>query len=428
MATKHPHTFRLAEAQTRAEIIAVGSELLKAGRTDTNSVWIGERLAELGIELGLKTCVGDERDALKACISDALERSELIITTGGLGPTFDDNTKEVAAEVLGVPMFEDASTRSNITDFFLSRGRAVTENNYKQALIPQGAKAIPNPLGTAPGVYWKDPPSYDGRRIVMLPGVPREMMALWTNDVHPLLLDLANDRQKTLRFVVSGAGESALDERTNRVRARHSHLDWSILAPRSHVEFLVRSTRDEDLEALRRDMEAELGMDLVCVGPGSQESVVLDMLAARNETLALAESVTGGILASRLVDVPGASRAFLGGVVAYTPKAKTELLGLSADFIVSHGTVGEAVAREMAARVKEKLGADWGLAVTGNAGPDADKNALNRDGCDRVGRCYIALAGDADVKCQTRDIHGDRPDVQFRAANWAIDMLRRGLF
>jgi len=418
---------RLTEARARAEIIAIGTELLKAGRTDTNSVWIGERLAELGIELSLKTCAGDDYDTLKACITAALERSELIITTGGLGPTFDDRTKEAFSQALGVPMFEDANMRSDIAAFFLSRGRAVTENNYKQALIPQGAEAIPNPLGTAPGIYWKDPPSYKGRRIVMLPGVPREMTALWTNDIHPRLSDISSDRQKTLRFVVSGVGESALDERTRRVQERHSHLDWSILAPRTHVEFLIRSTLEKDIEALRKDMEAELGMDLVCVGAGSPESVLLDILITRNETLALAESVTGGILASRLVDVPGASRAFLGGVVAYAPKAKAELLGLSADFIASHGTVGETVAIEMAARVKERLGADWGLAVTGNAGPGADKNALNRDGCDQVGRCYIALASNTDVKCQTHNIHGDRQDVQFRAANWAIDMLRRSL-
>ena len=412
---------------THAEIIAIGSELLKAGRVDTNSIWIAERLAELGLELRVKTCVGDDGVALGACIANALGRSNLIITTGGLGPTFDDRTKEIFAEALGVPMIEDPSVRSDIDAFFQARGRTTTENNYKQALIPRGAIAIHNPLGTAPGVYWEDPPSHNGTRIVMLPGVPREMMGLWTNDIHPRLLPLAQTPIKTLRLVVSGVGESVLDERTKHVREKHSRLDWIILAPRTHVEFLIRSGCHDDLEAARRDMESALGADLACIGDGRPESALLDMLIARGETLAAAESVTGGILASRLADIPGASRAFQGGVVAYTPKAKAELLGLPMDFINLHGTVGEAITLEMAARVKERLGAAWGIAVTGNAGPTVDKNALDNDGQNKIGRCYIAVAGHNDITCQAHDIHGDRADIQFRATNWAIDMLRRKL-
>ncbi|MDR0499319.1 MAG: CinA family nicotinamide mononucleotide deamidase-related protein [Holophagales bacterium] len=409
------------------ELIAVGSELLNAGRIDTNSMWIADRLAELGLELRLKSCVGDDSATLKTCIINALERSDLIITTGGLGPTFDDQTKEAFAEVIGVPMFEDPQIRSDIESFFIARGRCAPECNYKQALIPKGATAIPNPLGTAPGVYWQNPPSYSNRRIVMLPGVPREMMGLWTGDIHSRLSGLAKKTISTLRLVVSGVGESALDERTKHIRERYKHLDWTILAPRTHVEFLVRSTSHEQLEAVQIDMNAELGADLVCIGNGRPESVVLDMLKTHSETLAIAESVTGGILASRIIDVPGASSALLGGVVAYTPKAKAELVGVPVNFINSHGTVGEAITMEMAARIKERMSTDWGLAVTGNAGPTVDKNALNQDDCNKIGRCYIAVADTASVKCQAHDIHGDRADIQFRAANWAIDMLRRNI-
>jgi nicotinamide-nucleotide amidase len=416
----------------RLEIIAIGTELLNAGRVDTNSVWIAERLGELGLGLSLKTCVGDDGDTLRACIADALGRSEIIITTGGLGPTFDDCTKEVFAEILGVPLLEDGQARSEIEAFFKARGRAITENNYKQALIPRGAIALYNPLGTAPGIYWENPPNYNNRHIVMLPGVPKEMKTLWEKDVHPRLAKMANDPPKTLRFVVGGIGESALEERTKHIRELHRHLEWTILAPRTHVEFLVRSTCDASLEALRADMEAELGNDLVCVGSGSPESVLLDMLRTRNETLAVAESVTGGVLASRLVDVPGASRAFCGGIIAYTPQAKFELLGITADFIATHGTVGEEITCEMATKVKERLGTTWGIATTGNAGPVADEGALkpddNKDGSinnRQIGRCYIAVAGPDILTCQTHNIHGDRSDIQFRAANWGIDMLRR---
>ncbi|MDR2697560.1 MAG: CinA family nicotinamide mononucleotide deamidase-related protein [Holophagales bacterium] len=411
----------------RTEMIAVGSELLNAGRVDTNSIWIADRLAELGLELRIKSCVGDDHTTLRACIADALERSDLIITTGGLGPTFDDQTKEIFAEVIGVPMFEDLRIRSEIESFFKARGLCTPECNYKQALIPKGAIAISNPLGTAPGVYWENPPSRKCRRIVMLPGVPREMMELWTNGIQRRLLNLAEKPISAQRFVVSGIGESVLDERTKGIRERYPHLDWTILATRTHVELLVRSTSDEQLETVRGDLSAELGDDLVCTGNSRPESVILALLNARGETLAIAESVTGGILASRLVDVPGASRNFLGGVVVYTPKAKAELVGVPVDFINSHGTVGEAITLEMAARIRERMGADWGLAVTGNAGPTADEHALSQNGCDKIGRCYIAVAGAVDVRCQVHDIHGDRADIQFRAANWAIDMLRRSI-
>jgi nicotinamide-nucleotide amidase len=422
---------------TYAETIAIGSELLNAGRADTNSVWIADRLAELGLRLRLKTCVGDDFGELGACLAAAAARAEaaaegagamgLIVTTGGLGPTFDDRTKEAFAGALGAPMFEDAQTRLDIDAFFGARGRAATENNYGQALIPAGAVAMRNTLGTAPGVYWDAPAGRPRLRIVMLPGVPREMKAMWAADVHPRLLDLAEEPAKALRLVVGGVGESVLDERTRAVRERHSRLDWTILAHGMHIELLARSKSQEALEAARLDMEAELGQDLVCTGDGSPESTLLGLLAARGETLALAESVTGGLLASRLAAVPGASRALLGGAVAYAPKAKEALLGVGADLLASSGTVGEDVTLEMATRARKLLGATWALAVTGNAGPAPDPNARQGGGRDEAGRCYIAVAGADGAACRAHDLHGTRQDVQLRAANWAMDALRRRL-
>jgi len=439
-----------------AEIVAIGSELLDVGRVDTNSIWMADRLAELGTRLCLKTCVGDDYDELKACLVAAVERCEksngpsLLITTGGLGPTFDDRTKEAFADALGAKMIEDAKSRANIDAFFRARGRATTENNYRQALTPEGSVAVPNPLGTAPGVYWDLSSKRNGLRIVMLPGVPQEMKAMWAADIHPRLLDLAEGPTRTLRLVVGGVGESVLDERTKAVRDRHSHLGWTILAHGMHIELLARSMSQGALDAARLDMEAELGQDLVCIGDGSPESTLLDLLAARGETLALAESVTGGLLASRLAAVPGASRALMGGAVVYTPKAKTELLGIDPSFLAANGTVGEAVTIEMAVRVRQRLGATWGLAITGNAGPAPDpfqvtyiecNLALHQGrarpdstpahpadevaGTSKIGRCYIAVAGAAGAVCRAHDLHGARTDIQFRAINWAIDALRR---
>jgi nicotinamide-nucleotide amidase len=259
----------------------------------------------------------------------------------------------------------------------------------------------------------------------MLPGVPREMKAMWAACVRPRLLGLAEEPTRTLRLVVGGVGESALDERTKAVRERHSRLDWTILAHGMHIELLARSKSPGALEAARLDMEAELGLDLVCTGDGSPESTLLGLLAARGETLALAESVTGGLLASRLTAVPGASRALLGGAVAYAPEAKAGLLGVEPGFLASNGTVGEATTVEMASRVRERVGATWGLAITGNAGPAPDPNAPRIDGRDKIGRCYIAVAGAGGADCRAHDLHGARADVQSRAADWGIDALRR---
>lgn len=417
------------------EVIAIGSELLHAGRLDTNSIWIASRLAELGLQLSLKTCVGDDHLTLKACLAAALERSDMIITTGGLGPTFDDQTKEVFSDIIGSPLHEDIQISSEIDRFFQARGRKATKNNYKQALIPQGAVAIHNSMGTAPGVYWESPPGHTDCRIVMLPGVPKEMMAMWETEIHPRISALAGRPLKTIRLVVSSLGESVLEERTRYIRERHPQLQWTILAPKTHIEFLARSENEEKLAAAEKDMESELMADLVCTGNGLPESALMDMLHSRRETVALAESVSGGILASRLASQPGASRAFMGGVIAYTPHAKTELVGISLDFINANGTVGEAITSEMAICIRKRMGATWGLAITGNAGPTVDENASESDGANQVGRCYIALAGPhgllpgptPGVICNVYNLHGDRKDIQLRASNWAIDMLRRKL-
>jgi nicotinamide-nucleotide amidase len=262
----------------------------------------------------------------------------------------------------------------------------------------------------------------------MLPGVPREMKLMWADHVRPRLADLAECPTRTLRLVVGGVGESVLDERTGGIRERHAHLGWTILAHGVHIELLARSKgadAQELLAAARRDMEAELGRDLVCEGDGSPEGTLLGLLAARGETLAMAESVTGGLLASRLAAVPGASRALLGSIVAYTPRAKEGLLGIDPGFIAANGTVGGAITVEMAVRARKALGADWGLAITGNAGPGPDPDAGPGEGDDRIGRCHIAVAGADGTACRAHDLHGARQDVQSRAAGWAVDMLRR---
>lgn len=404
----------------RIECIAIGTELLTTRRLDTNSVWLAERLAELGLSLSLKTAVGDDREDLARVFRAALERSDLILTTGGLGPTFDDFTKELFAEILGVPLVEDARSRADILAFYEARKRVAPPANFKQALLPAGAEALRNPVGTAPGVYWQDPPGHPGRRILMFPGVPREMKRMWEEHALPRLRSLAGAPVHTLRMVVGGVPESTLDQRTQAVRERHANLEWTILASLTQVELLARGGDPEALARARADFEPVLGADLACVGEGNLEDAVLDLLKARDETLAVAESMTGGLLASRLTAVPGASAAFLGGATVYSARAKSVLLGLDADTLALEGTVSEATTRRLAEAVRQRLGATWGLAVTGNAGPGAEGGAP-------VGTVHLALAGPEGMEVRTLNAPGDRAEVQLRSAAWALDLLRRAV-
>lgn len=406
----------------RIEAIAIGTELLTTSRVDTNSVWLAQRLADLGLGFHRKTAVGDSREDLRGLFLEALDRSDLILCTGGLGPTFDDFTKELWAEVLGAPLVEDLAIRATIEGFFASRNRPCPPSNFKQALVPVGAEALINPIGTAPGIYWESPKGFPNTRIVLLPGVPREMKRMWEDHVEPRLRALAGRPTHTLRMLVGSVGESALEQRTNPLREKHGDLDWTILAGLGQVELVARSADRAALEAARQDFERELGADRVCTGPASLESTVIDHLKARGESLALAESMTGGRIAALLTGVPGSSEVFRGGAVVYSPRAKTELTGLSESFIREHGTVSEAITRALAEGIRTRLGTHWGLAVTGNAGPTEDKG-----GPAPVGTFHMAVAGPEGTVAQVMDFPGDRQDIQIRAATFALDYLRRRL-
>jgi nicotinamide-nucleotide amidase len=404
----------------RIECIAIGTELLTTRRLDTNSVWLGERLAGLGLAFHRKTAVGDDRADLAELFREALTRSDLIITTGGLGPTFDDFTKELFAQLLGAELVEDAGSRADMLAFYAARKRQPVQSNFKQALIPAGAEPLRNPVGTAPGVWWQDPAGHPGVRIVMLPGVPREMKRMWEEQVEPRLRTLAGTPVHTLRMVVAGVPESTLDERTREARERHGQLDWTILANLTQVELLARGANAEDLLAARADFETVLGADLVSAGEGNLEDAVLDQLRARGETLAVAESMTGGLLAARLTAIPGASDAFRGGVIVYSVAAKAALLGLDPAWLASVGTVSEPCAIALAEAVRARLGTTWALGLCGNAGPGAEGGAP-------VGAVHVALAGSGATMVRSFTIGGDRLDVQLRSAGAALDLLRRAV-
>ena len=402
----------------RIECIAIGTELLTTRRVDTNSVWLGERLAAMGLAFHRKTAVGDSREDLAEVFQEALSRSDLILTTGGLGPTFDDFTKELFAEILGAELLEDPDSRADMLAFYAARNRVPPQVNFKQALIPVGAEPMRNQVGTAPGIWWQDPPGHPGVRIVMLPGVPREMKGMWEEQVEPRLRSLAGRPVHTLRMVVCGVPESNLDERTRQVRERHGHLDWTILANLTQVELLARGFDQADLEAARADFEEVLGDDLACIGDGNLEDSVLDALKSRGETLAVAESMTGGLLAARLTAIPGASATFLGGVTAYTAAAKNQWLGLDPGWLQDVGTVSEACGIAMAEAVRKRLGTTWSIGICGNAGPGAE-------GAAPVGAVHLAVAGPSGTQVRAPRMAGDRAEIQLRSTAQALDLLRR---
>ncbi len=404
----------------RIECIAIGTELLTTNRVDTNSVWLAQRLGALGFGFSRKTVVGDGREDMRGVFLEALDRSDLIVCTGGLGPTFDDLTKEIWSEVLGAPLIEDPVAWRDIQDFFAARQRPMPVTNRKQALVPLGAQALHNPVGTAPGILWENPSGHSGVRIVLLPGVPREMKHLWEAYIEPILRPLAGRQVHTLRMVVGSVGESALEVRTTPLREKHGHLDWTILAGLGAVELVVRSARTEDLDAARIDFERELGLDLICTGNATLEETVLELLRQRGESLAVAESMTGGLAQSRLTAVPGCSDVFPGGAVVYSSNAKARLVEVDSAILRTHGTVSHATTQALAEGIRRKLGTTWGLAITGNAGPTEDK-----DGASPIGTCFVAVAGPSGTQVQTQAFPGARADIQARTATWSLDFLRR---
>jgi nicotinamide-nucleotide amidase len=325
--------------------------------------------------------------------------------------------------VVGAPLREDPVAMAELLAFYAARNRVPSASNFQQARIPEGADRVPNPAGTAPGVYWEDPKGYPGRRIILFPGVPREMKLMWEQQVAPRLRPLAGTPMHTLRMVFGSVPESALGERTQALREQYGQVEWTILAGLQHVELVGRAPDPAMLDAARAAFQREMGPDLAHVGlEGGIEDALVALLERRGETLAVAESMPGGNLAARLTAIPGVSKVFLGGATVYSARAKAVLAGLDPGFIQTHGTVSEPVTGGLAAGIRERLGTTWGLAVTGNAGPTEDK-----DGPAPIGTCLVAVAGPDGTESKAFRLPGGRAELQVRGASWALDLLRRKL-
>ncbi len=403
-----------------AEIVSVGTELLMGQIVNTDAQFLARRLAALGITMYRQSTVGDNPGRVKEAVREALSRADLVITTGGLGPTEDDLTKEMVAEALGLPMVRHDEVVEGIRRYFESTGREMTPNNLRQADFPEGARLMPNRKGTAPGCIAEK----DGKRVAVLPGPPHELIDMYEQQLEPYLLSLS-DQVIASRFLhIVGVGESIVETRLMDLFHWESPTLALYCAPGEVTARLtVRCGKDVDpaplLEPLEKEIRARLGESVYAEGlDASMPKTVVEMLTARRETVSVAESLTGGMLASRLVDVPGASAVLGESYVTYANEAKERLLGVSGETLRAHGAVSEQCAREMAEGCRRASGADWALATTGIAGPDGGTPEKP------VGTVYIACAGRQGVVVKALKLRGDRTRVRSMTCLYAMDLLR----
>jgi nicotinamide-nucleotide amidase len=405
-----------------AEIIAVGSELLTPEKTDTNSLWLTSRLNDIGVEVMLKTIVGDDESRLEETIRDALKRSDIVITTGGLGPTEDDVTRQVSARAAGRELVYYDALEGDLRERFKRWGREMPEINKRQAFVIDGAEILPNPNGSAVGMLLEN----EGKTFVVLPGPPNEMQPMFENFVFSKLKEKAGEVHVKRRLLrVSGLGESAMDELIAPIYTSYKNVQTSTLFSKSEIEihFAARADSDADaentLDELTEKVAAALGSALFSKNGDTMEEVVGKMLMARGETLSVAESCTGGLIAMRLTDIAGSSAYFMEGVVSYSNDAKIRTLSVPAETIEQHGAVSSETAEAMARGMRERAGTDYAISVTGVAGPDGGSEEKP------VGTVFIGYSDGEQTKSIKFVLPGNRNLIRWRSSQAALDYLRR---
>jgi nicotinamide-nucleotide amidase len=412
-----------AAAPRMASILAVGTELLGTTRLDTNSLFLTGRMDALGIATVRKACVGDDWDGLVAEIRVALERAPLLVTSGGLGPTDDDRTKEAVARVFGLALVRDEEILLRLRERFRRRGYEMPEVNAKQADVIEGAVVLANRRGSAPGFLVEQ----GGRTAVLLPGVPHELMAMWDDAVAPLLARTAAASLHRRILKVAAMPESVVETLIKPVYAAYPEVPITILAAPGEVQlhFAARGTQEEArvvLDRIEAAFQKALAGEIFGRDEATLEGVIGDLLRLRQKTIALAESCTGGLLAGRLTEVAGSSDYFLGSAVTYANTAKAELVGVSDATLDRFGAVSEETAREMALGARRRFGASIGLSVTGIAGPGGGTPEKP------VGTVHFALDdGDGTRLHRKLLLPGDRALVRRWSTSAALSLLRHHL-
>jgi nicotinamide-nucleotide amidase len=408
----------------RYELLTLGDELLLGLTANSHLTWIGGELGRRGVQLARNVTISDEAAGIAAQFRESWARAEVVITTGGLGPTCDDRTREVLAEALGQELVFDPALERAITERFARFNRVPTANNLKQAYKFARGEVLPNANGTAPGLWV----AQDGKVLIMLPGPPNELQPMFTEQVLPRLaaLGLLADGEAYVQIRTAGVGESALETKFQPIFDRHPGLGIAFCAHLGQVDCRLSSPDGryamDTLCRLADECAVLLGGDFVCCGHDSLVKVVADQLRAQGRTLAVAESCTGGLLANSFTDLCGASKFFQGGIVSYSNDSKMLLLDCPECLLAQHGAVSAECAVAMATGVAEQLGADYGLAITGFAGP------AGGTGDSPVGTIFVGLHAPGGSWSKKLTYPGPRCTVKERAVTAAIDWLRREVF
>jgi nicotinamide-nucleotide amidase len=405
----------------KAEIIAVGSELLTPDRLDTNSLFLTEELNGIGIEVVRKTIVGDNRDLLAEAFRDALQRVPLIIASGGLGPTEDDLTRETVADLLGRKLRHNEEILRHIEGRFRSMGRDMPAVNARQAMVPEGAEILRNPRGTAPGLWLED----SGHFIALLPGPPRELKPLFRDEVLPRLERRVSGARLHHREIrVTGLGESHVEQRILPIYSRYPDVQTTILAAPGETQVHLRIWTEDAVHAKKtlddivQSFHIALTDRIFSEDGRGLEQVVADQLSLNNATIAAAESCTGGLLAQRLTSIAGSSSYFLGGVVCYSNELKTAWADVPPEMILARGAVSSEVAVALAEGIRRRVGSTFGVGITGVAGPGGGSEEKP------VGTVHVAVAHASGTKERGVRFPGDREMIRWQASQLALDLVR----
>ncbi len=411
----------------KAEILCVGTEILLGEIVNTNAVYIAQELARMGIDLYHQTVVGDNPERLKDALEIAFSRADLVIMTGGLGPTYDDLTKETVANYFGRKMEEHGPSMERLTEFFTKMNRPMTENNRKQAFMPEGAIVFLNDNGTAPGLAVEG----EGKVAVMMPGPPREMKPMFANQVFPYLMKFSDKIIKSHEIHMIGIGESRMEYEL------HDYIesleDVTVAPYAKDGECMLRVTAaaktpeaaEELMKPVMQELEERMGKYIYGIDLPNLETAVVKLLTEQGKTIASAESCTGGMLSKRITDVAGASKVFGCGVCSYANETKVRVLGVSEETLAQYGAVSEQTAAEMAAGVRKLAGADIGISTTGIAGPDGGTPEKP------VGRVYVGINSDALTTVIQLDLNYgrsvDRDRIRFVAVSNAFRLVLSAL-
>lgn len=407
----------------RAEIISIGTELLLGDIVNSNAQFLGQELAALGIEMYYQQVVGDNEERILHAFKEAYNRCDIIITTGGLGPTDDDLTKEMAAKYFNKRLFEDKESLENLQEYFKFRKRKMTTNNLKQALIPEGATAIKNNNGTAPGVIIEE----NNKIMIILPGPPKEMKPMFEEDIKPYLKSKSDSVIISKMIKILGIGESAVAETVKDLMESQSNPTIAPYAKEIGVILRITAKAENEaaalklIEPLEIEIKNRLGENVYATEDISIEDVVAKLLIENKYTVSTAESCTGGMIASTLINYPGISEVFMEGAVTYSNEAKHKRLGVKNETLEKYGAVSEETAREMAIGIAKKANTDVSIVTTGIAGPGGGTEEKP------VGLVYIGVYVKGKVKVEKHIFKGNRFKVRNQATITALDILRRCL-